>query len=151
MCYLGIGYPGDAFVDIVQSLSPVRSFTHGLQDASSLVGLAQENGVIAVCQKTRRSSSIPFGQDRDYDHRMRFVIACRGSPFRPRLIGPQRLGSDAVGVLNGNPGFTPYGLDHCFWTTCGAQGCQGWRRRASTELDNDASHLDVASVMCSAT
>ena len=25
MCYLGIGYPGDAFVDIVQSLSHVRS------------------------------------------------------------------------------------------------------------------------------
>ena len=86
MCHLGIGYPGDAFVDIVQSLSPVRSFAHGPQDTSSLVGLAQENGVIAVCQKTRRSSSIPFGQDRDYDHRMRFVIACRGSPFRPRLI-----------------------------------------------------------------
>ena len=33
MCYLGIGYLGDAFVDIVQSLSPVRS-VNSLQDAS---------------------------------------------------------------------------------------------------------------------
>ena len=92
MCYLGIGYLGDAFVDIIQSLSPARSINSwSTRRFPPLCDKHKRVESIVVCQKTRRSSSIPFGQDRDYDHRMRFVITCRGSPFRPRLIGPQLM------------------------------------------------------------
>ena len=65
MCYLGIGYLGDAFVDIVQSLSPVRS-----------INSWSTRRFPPLCDKHKRTESI------------------------------------VVGILIGNPGSTPYGLDH---------------------------------------
>ena len=49
MCYLGIGYLGDAFVEIVQSLSPVRSVN------------SWSTRHLVPCVKHKRTESIVVG------------------------------------------------------------------------------------------
>ena len=61
MCYLGIGYPGDAFVDIVQSLSPVRSVNSwSTRRFVSLCGQRKDSESIVVGAIAQDSRSVSY-------------------------------------------------------------------------------------------